>query len=176
MAMRLTQQARRKLIEVGDALDIDQQLAVGDGGEVFVNPLEERADHAEREREGPAGGQGPQRRPGPGEGPRQEAGPGEAARLGGQSLAEHYLAGEADVRERYDAKFYKTSVGLWVVSPSNPLGIGGPQFHLAVFLPDRLDQRVAAWAASKLGDFPKFVGRKAQTMKHGFRLTAFARF
>jgi hypothetical protein len=158
MTLRLAPHARSKLIEVGDALDIDEQLAVGHGGEVFVNSHDESEDHAERECEGPAGGQGPQRRPGQCLRARQEAGSCAPARFRGGSLAEHYLLGEADVRERYDANFTISGNGLWVVSPSSPLGEDGPQFHLAVAFPFSIQMQPKGWAFGKLGQFPKAVG------------------
>ena len=51
-------------------------------------------------------------------------------------------------------------MGLWVVAPSNPLGADGPRFTLAVFLPVNPDVTPTncAWAFSKLGQFPKFIG------------------
>lgn len=147
-------------MQVGEALDIDRELAVGDGGEVFINPLDERAEHAERECKGTARGARPQRRAGQGAGPRQEAGQSKAARFGSQSLADHYLEGAAATLERYDAKFYRTEVGIWVVTPSSPLGVGGPSFTLAAFLPSDRNIRPSSfgWAFSKLGPFPKPVG------------------
>lgn len=168
MATRLTPQARSKLIEVGDALDIDQQLAVGTGGEVFVNPLEERADDAERKCKGPTGRQGQQRWAGQGSGSRQETGQSEAARFGSRSLSDHYLAGEAASVELYDAKFHRTAAGIWVVAPSNPLGADGPTFNLAVFLPENpeIRPRSFGWAFSKLGPFPKFVGPRHTNFPH----------
>lgn len=156
MTTRLTQHARTKLVEVGSALDIDRELAVGNGGEVFATPLDERAENAERECEGSPGGEGQQRWTGQGFGPRQ----GEDAQFGSVSLSDHYLAGKAATLERYDAQFSKTAAGIWVVAPSNPLGADGPTFHLAVFLPDNADVKPQSfgWAFHKLGDFPKFVG------------------
>ncbi len=158
MTLRLAPHVRSKLIEVGDALDIDEQLAVGDGGEVFVNPHVESEEHAERECEGPSGGQGSQRGPGQCVRARQEAGPGASARLRGSSLAEHYLLGESEVRERYDANLMVSGNGLWVVARSRPLGADGPQFHLVVAFPFSIGVQPKGWAFSKLGPFPKAVG------------------
>lgn len=158
MTTRLTPQTRKKLIEVGEALDIDQQLAVGDGGEVFVNPLDERAEHAERECEGTSGRERSQRWAGQSAGPRQEAGPCEAPWIGGGSLGEHYRLSQEAVMQRYTAKFFAAGAGLWVIAPSSPLGADGPQFHLAVALPYAEAKKPSAWAFSKLGSFPKLVG------------------
>lgn len=158
MTTRLTPQTRKKLIEVGEALDIDEQLAVGFGGEVFANSLEERADHAKRECEGPPGREGSQRWAGQGAGPRQETGPREASRFGSGSLGEHYRLSQDAVIQRYNAEFIAAGAGLWVIAPSSPLGADGPQFHLAVALPYAKAKKPAAWAFSKLGSFPKLVG------------------
>lgn len=158
MTLRLAPPVRSKLIEVGDALDIDQQLAVGDGGEVFVNPHEESEEDAERECEGPSGGQGSQRGPGQCVRARQEAGSGAFARFRGGPLAELYLLGESEVRERYDANFIVSGNGLWVVAPSMPLGAGGPQFHLAVAFPFSLGLKPLGWAFNRLGGSPRAVG------------------
>lgn len=159
MAKKLTPHVRQRLIEVGEALDIDKQLAVGFGGEVSIHEEYERSEDAERECEGPAGGQGSQRRSGQSQGPRQ-AGPGASPRLRGDSLEAHYLSGKAEVLERYQADFTFTQFGLWVVAPSSPLGCDGPQFQLAVFLPTRAGAKPTAWgwALHRLGKFPKFVG------------------
>ena len=159
MAKKLTPHVRQKLIEVGDALDIDEQLAVGLGGEVSIHEDDERSENAERECEEPSGGQGSQRRAGQGQGARQ-TGPGTSPRFGRGGVLAHYLEGQAAVEERYDADFHLTENGLWVVTPSAPLGVDGPQFTLAVFLTANPIGRppVLAWGIAKMGDFPKFVG------------------
>ena len=157
MTKRLAPHVLKKLLEVGEALDIGRQLAVGHGGEVFVNE-EESAQNAKRECEGPAGGQGSQRGSGERLRTRQEAAPGSPARLRGKSLAEHYLLEEGEVSDRYGGRFLPSRNGLWVVAPSSPLGPDGPQFHLAVYLPFVLGRRPQGWAFSKLGQFPKVVG------------------
>jgi hypothetical protein len=154
----LSPQLRSVLEEIGQALDIDRQLAVGDAGEVFINPHEERAEHAERECKGAAGGQGAQRRAGERLWARQAAGSCAPPWFRGGSLAEHYLLAENEVRERYDANLMISGNGLWVVAPSCPLGADGPQFHLAVAFPFSIGLQPKGWAFSKLGQFPKAVG------------------
>lgn len=158
MTTRLAPHVRSKLVEVGDGLDNDAQLAVGNAGEVFLNRVEESSEHAERECEGPPRGQGPQRGFGQRLWSRQAAGSGASARLGGGHLAEHYLVGESEVRERYDASFIASGNGLWVVAPIMPLGAGGPQFHLAIAFAFLIGLPPKGWAFSKLGQFPKAVG------------------
>ncbi len=157
MTKRLAPPVLKALLEVGDELDIGRLLAVGIGGEVFVNEQESEYD-AEREREGSAGGQGPQRGSGECLRARQETAPRPPARLRGGSLAEHYLLEEREVSDRYGGRFVLSKNGLWVVAPSSPLGSDGPQFHLVVFLPFKWGHRPQGWAFSKLGRFPRLVG------------------
>ncbi|WP_147270799.1 hypothetical protein [Alteripontixanthobacter maritimus] len=159
MDKKLPPHVRQNLIYVGEELDIDKQLAVGFGGVVSINDEDERSEDAERECERSTEGQRSQRWAGQSEGTRQARSLAEA-RLRSESLTDHYLSGEREVLDRYDANFTVTNFGLWVVAPSYPLGVDGPQFHLVIFLPQNPSARPASWGwgVRKLGKFPKFVG------------------
>lgn len=159
MTKQLAPHVRQRLIRVGDALDIDKQLAVLMDGKVSLLEDDERSDNAERKCKGSAGRQGSQRRPGQGQGP-QQGGPCADPWFGRNRLEAHYLSGIEKARERYSVEVTSTEYGLWVVAPSYPLGAEGPEFWLAIFLPTGGKPMPPAWgwAVSRLGQFPKFVG------------------
>lgn len=154
MKIRLADNLLQKLSELGQAIDIDRQTQVFDGGEVgIVENLNKKdeANEPERSRGSATGSwQGPEA------GPRRA--PGEAPRVGIVDQQVPRLAGLAELYKAYPTIIKEGDFGLWIIVTSKPLGGDGPQVTFVIAYPYSDKGLPKAWAFWKLGDFPKFIG------------------
>jgi len=154
MKIRLTDHLVQHLSKLGQAIDIDRQFQVFDGGIVgIVNDQNEKEN--ENEREGTRGSATGSRQGS--EGSRRTAG--EAwARLRLLDPQVVQLARLEDLWTAYPTDFIEGDHGLWIIVRSRPLGHDGPQVTFVLGYPYSTEIEPRAWAFWKLGDFPKFVG------------------
>lgn len=154
MKIRLADNLLKKLSELGQAIDIDRQFQVFDGGIVgIVNDQSEEDSEDERQgtRRSAAGSrQGAA-------GPRRSAGEARA-RIGLLDQQVVQLAGLEDLWRAYPTDLIEGDHGLWIIVKSNPLGDGGPQVTFVLGYPYSSEIEPRAWAFWRLGEFPKFVG------------------
>lgn len=154
MKTRVADTQLQNLSELGQAIDIDRQLTVFDGGEVgIVEDLDEKVTDDERQ-----GARGSATGSWQGTEAGSRRAPGEAARFGGLDQQVVQLAGLEDLWASYPTVIKEGDHGLWIVVTSKPLGTDGPQVTFVLGYPysPKVDPR--AWAFWKVGDFPKFIG------------------
>lgn len=154
MEIRLADTLLKRLSELGQAIDIDRQFQVFDGGVVGI-VKDQSEKESEDERQGPGGSAtGSRKRPA---GPRRTTGEARA-RVGLLDSKVVQLAGLEDLWRAYPTDFIEGDHGLWIIVKSNPLGHEGPQVTFVIGYPYSNAIEPRAWAFWKLGDFPKFVG------------------
>jgi hypothetical protein len=154
MKISLAEHQLRILSELGQAIDIDRQFQVFDGGRVGIVSDQTEKDK-ENERQGTRGSATGSRQGSAGS--RRPAGEARA-RLGLLDPQVVRLAGLEDLWRAYPTDFIEGDHGLWIIVKSNPLGNDGPQVTFVLGYPYTSKVEPRAWAFSKLGEFPKFVG------------------
>jgi hypothetical protein len=154
MKIRLAEHLVQNLSELGQAIDIDRQFQVFDGGGVgIVDNQTEKESEDEREGTGGSAAGSRQRATGP----RRTAGEARA-RLGVLDPQVVRLAGLEDLWRAYPTEFIEGDHGLWIIVKSNPLGHDGPQVTFILGYPYTSKIEPRSWAFWKLGEFPKFIG------------------
>lgn len=153
MKIRLADSLLQKLSELGQAIDIDRQAIVFDGGEVGIIGNEQKEN--ESESEGTRGSSAGSRE-------WAEAGSwraaGEASRIGRIDEQAAGVEGLDNLSSAYPAIIKFSNDGLWIIVMSKPLGRGGPQVTFVVAYPYLAKVEPRAWGFWKLGEFPKFIG------------------
>lgn len=154
MKNRLPDNLQQKLFQLGQAIDVDQQAVVFDGGEVgIIESLPEKGNRDEGQAtRGSAAGSWQ----GTVSGARGSSS--EAARLGVVDQPEVRVAGLSSLRAAYPTITKDVEFGVWIIVTSSPLGHGGPHVTFAIAYPDKPEIPPKGWAFWKLGAFPKFLG------------------